>query len=300
MSSDITDYFLLRSLPKLTLPVDLCRFKRALSQSFHIVSPHRFIYDREVIILGSTGNEYVVMFSLKSILCNCPDEHKACKHILFILHALRILKINSDHVTTIPSKILPLIWRQPPLPSVKPFLLDHHTNILCSQHLYPPCYFCSNNSYGSIILCSKCGLLGHKACFMSTCDLGSNCPKCGRVFYALQSNVHHGYRNYLNVLNHFDYLTSSIEQVTFQSASRARKLKSSQNNNVQHDFLRKPHGPVDDVPPLYADPDDQLPREHVLPHVRMAPLLLAHFIPPSPKRKELSDSSPTTNKCRDV
>ena len=212
------------SCPKITLTVEPRRCKRALTQSFHIIAPVGRRY-RGVIIIGSTGNEYVINISTNRIVCNCPDTHTACKHILFLFYTLRLLNSRTTHVTTFPSHLLRALWTKPLQDRVKSALLDDHVNSICFERLYHSCFFCQRNAQGGIILCAKCGFLGHDHCFVSFYQPGDDCPKCGRVFYALKSHVSNGYRNYLNVLSHFGYLTSSPSQGSYQSGSYCRRLQ---------------------------------------------------------------------------
>ena len=216
------------SLPKVTYRIDRRRYERARSQSFHVITPPEEF--RNVFILGSTGNEYIISIRTNLVTCNCPDSHPACKHILFLLHITRLIQPHDCHVTIHPSKFLPLLWKTPKLPLVKASLLDSHTNLLCFQYHYPPCLWCRNSpdhSCGTIILCSKCGYLGHKHCFVRSYTPGSNCPKCNRPFFVLESSCSKRYRNYLNVLHHFDYVTSNISG-SYESGSNGG-LRCSRN-----------------------------------------------------------------------
>ena len=208
------------SRPKITLSVDSRRYERVLTQSFHIITPPDEY--RNIFILGSTGNEYIITITSRNISCNCPDTHMACKHILFILHIIRLIQPHDTHVTIYPSQVLPLVWKHPQMTHVKAVLLDSHTNLLCFRHQYPPCLWCRNgyDHIGStIILCSKCGYLGHKHCFVASYIPGSNCPKCSRPFFILESSRRNGFRNYINVLQHFDYVTPKGSHV-YKSGSK--------------------------------------------------------------------------------
>jgi hypothetical protein len=37
-------------------------------------------------IIGSSGNDYEIHVTSTSVSCSCPDQHQACKHILFLLY----------------------------------------------------------------------------------------------------------------------------------------------------------------------------------------------------------------------
>lgn len=246
--------------------IDKLRYERARTQSFHIITPQCLAPN--IVILGSTGNEYILSISKTAISCNCPDTPVACKHVLFLLHTLRIILPTYTHVKISPSKIIPLLWNRPIHSRVKSVLLDHQANLMCSQPRYSPCYFCHEcpkHSYGTIILCSKCGFLGHKTCVVASYQPGAKCPKCRRVFYALESKISNGYRNYLNILQHFDYITSSQRQVTFRSGSHSCRLRPF-NRRLQQDL---PVRPLDNVP--------------------LPVLSSAHLIPPLPSTNEPCD-----------
>jgi hypothetical protein len=197
---------------RVLIQIDPNRHHRACTQSFHIITPIGENY-HNIFILGSGANEYIITTTRNSISCNCPDSNPACKHILFLLHASGVIEPRTDknHVFINPMKLLSLInssSRKPPLLSAA--LLDSHTNSLCFRHQYPPCFFCNENQAhreATLIICSKCGYLGHQHCFLAAFTAGSNCPKCCRPFFALKARVQNGYRNYLSILKHFDYVT---------------------------------------------------------------------------------------------
>jgi len=197
------------SLPKITYQINPLRYQRAKTQSFHVIKPSPDF--RSVYLLGSTGNEYIISIRTNHFACNCPDSHPGCKHILFLFHITGLIQPHDCHVTIHPSKFLRCLWQTHKLPLVTASLLDSHTNLLCFQYHYPPCLWCRfspDHACGTIILCSKCGYLGHKRCFVLSYTPGSNCPKCNRPFFVLESSRSKQFRNYQNVLDHGDYITS--------------------------------------------------------------------------------------------
>ena len=206
------------------IPLHSRRLHSARTQHFHIITSTN--NQNLFLLLGSTANEYTITVTSSSISCNCQDSHKGCKHILFLCHALGLIRMGDNHILTHPSTFRSLLSSllsaefKPPLLAAS--LLDTHTNFLCSRHAYPPCFFCGrgqSHAASTLIICSKCGYLGHKQCFQLAFTTGSLCPRCSRPFYSLQSPVVKGYRNYKNVLHHFDYLTDTNATNTYQFVS---------------------------------------------------------------------------------
>ena len=243
-----------------TLCIEPGRFHRARTQSFHIITPRQRLKSK-LYMLGSTGNEYIIITKKNSISCNCPDKHKTCKHILFLLHMLNIIHRGDKTVMVKPSTIIPSVWEPSALPLLRPHLLDSSVNSMCYQPAYQNCIHCSQPANGTIIICSKCGFLGHRSCYLKRHVTGMNCPRCGRAFYALQSivdnNGHRNYRNYLNILDHSNCLTSSSRQFTYLSGEYSCKLLPSSQQHQMPIHLHQ----VNHLPPG----EENLPPEFQIP-----------------------------------
>ena len=204
------------------IPLHSRRLHRARTQQFHIISSTN--NQNVFFLLGSTANEYTITVTSSSVSCNCKDSHKGCKHILFLCHALGLIRTGDNHILLHPPTFRSLLSAELKPPLLIASSLDAHTNFLCSRHAYPPCFFCGrgqSHASSTLIICSKCGYLGHKQCFQLAFTPGSLCPRCSRPFYSLQSPVVQGYRNYKNVLHHFDYLTDGNATTTHQFISGA-------------------------------------------------------------------------------
>ena len=204
------------------IPLHSRRLHRARTQQFHIITSTN--NQNVFFLLGSTANEYTITVTSSSVSCNCKDSHKGCKHILFLCHALGLIRTGDNHILLHPPTFRSLLSAEFKPPLLIASSLDAHTNFLCSRHAYPPCFFCGrgqSHASSTLIICSKCGYLGHKQCFQLAFTPGSLCPRCSRPFYSLQSPVVQGYRNYKNVLHHFDYLTDGNATTTHQFISGA-------------------------------------------------------------------------------
>ena len=238
------------TLPKLIIPVDRNRLSRAQTQSFHLIEPRE--PQNNFFILGSTGNEYIISVSSEGLSCNCPDPHKYCKHIFFLLHVTGIVRSTDRCVVLYPTKLFHSIWQSPTNIRLKKAVVDRHTNSLCSVKKNSPCIWCRRDtSYagGTIVICSKCGYLGHDRCFKSVYTPGSTCPRCCRPFFALRSTMSSGYRNYSKVLQHFDYVISN-PLCTFKSGASVRHRNLSAQPLVHPDFQP--------LPPILPDPISSL------------------------------------------
>ena len=215
------------------ISVQIGRFLRARSQTFNVIrTPKRHI----IVILGSTGNAYLISITRTSITCNCPNQTPGCKHILFLLSVLGFLKKHQSHITIRPLSIVQQYSRNTS-PELQACYLDHHTNHLCLAHQYGRCFFCAKKHSGSIIICSECGYLAHKHCYhnyLSTNIENSDqnyCPKCGYLFTPLDCNHKNSYRNYFFVLEHRNYCTDLILN---SSASDSRHPLNPTNCNCPH------------------------------------------------------------------
>ena len=205
--------------PMFTIHWEHRRLQRSQTQPFHIIkTPVNCIF----IVIGSTGNAYVVSVSASSIACNCPDKVSACKHILFILSVCGLIPFGANQTSVSPARLLKLMHAKPSLPKLQLALLDKHTTKLCCTHAYPPCVFCAKHPNEhpdehpcrTLIICSKCGFLSHKNCLSKFLMVDNNsasfneiCPRCGRSSHRLESLFVNGHRNFSHVLRHRGYAT---------------------------------------------------------------------------------------------
>ena len=267
--SSLTDIL---TLPKVIIPVERRRLSRAQSQSFHLIEPRE--PQNNYFVLGSSGNQYIISVSSQGLSCSCPDGNKYCKHILFLLHISGIVRATDRCVVLYPSKLFSSIWQNPKRIRVKKAVLDRHTNYLCTVKKNSPCLWCrrdTNYAGGTIVICSKCGYLGHDRCFRNEYTPGSTCPRCCRPFFALRSTINGGYRNYSKVLLHFDYIISN-PTCSYQSGSSARFCQQ----------FAEPQLPVHQPPahPLFQ------PMPNLLPDPMST--LSSNIVPASPATQESS------------
>ena len=75
---------------KTTTKLDRLCLNRAQTQKLFLIKPpirnqsrhHKQIF---ILIIGATGNEYIISLTKTSLKCNCPDASPVCKHIIFVL-----------------------------------------------------------------------------------------------------------------------------------------------------------------------------------------------------------------------
>ena len=68
----------------ISIHLDPRRLSWASLQKFYVIKTH---LKHIVIVLGSTGNAYLISIKPSIILCNCPDKVRSCKHVIFIVSA---------------------------------------------------------------------------------------------------------------------------------------------------------------------------------------------------------------------
>ena len=197
----------------ITIHVERGRFSRSSTQSFYII---KIRPQHIVLILGSTGNSYLLTIAPSRISCNCPDRFQSCKHILFLVATLGFLPRRVSHLSLSHRSILQRLHAATPSPRLEASLLDRHTTKMCSVHKYPRCFFCAtqptSQPASTLVICSRCGFLCHQPClhdFMANDDnsttFQNSCPRCGRTSVKLTSHISSGYRNFASILQHRGY-----------------------------------------------------------------------------------------------
>ena len=216
-----------------TFSIEPGRLRRASTQPFRLM---KSTVNTIFIVLGSTGNAYVVAVSKESISCNCPDSHPVCKHIVFLLHLSGCS--GRRQLTFSPSNLVKKLHAEPPNPKLKKALLDQHTNQLCSAHIYPHCYFCNRAQSGTLSICSSCGFLSHEHCLQlflaEENDSGSHCPRCGKLSSRLPSEFIGRHRNFFHVLRHRGYACLPPTSTATHSLNNNNHDDNCQNPNHQH------------------------------------------------------------------
>ena len=203
------------SFPKrmITAHVDPGRYSRSSTQAFYII---KTLPQHVILMLGSTGNSYLITITPSCITCNCPDRSQSCKHILFLVATCGFLPRRVSHVSFSRRSILLQLHAAPPSPRLEASFLDNHTLKLCSAHRYPRCFFCAtpptSQPAHTLVLCSRCGFLCHESCLHDFMNDGDNCisfqnlcPRCGRTSVKLFSHISSGYRNFASILQHRGY-----------------------------------------------------------------------------------------------
>ena len=217
----------------ITISIEPDRLCRATTQPFRLMKTS---VNCIFIVLGSTGNAYILTVSNTSISCTCPDSHPACKHILFLLLVSGFS--GCRQLTLSAGNLLQKLHAEPPPSKLRGALLDEHTNNLCSAHNYPSCFFCNQQPSGTLTICSSCGFLSHKHCFqlflLEDNDSVSHCPRCGMQSSRLSSHFIGGHRNFFHILCHQGYRCLPL-------TSMASATTTTTNNNNNNNVSNQPH-----------------------------------------------------------
>ena len=233
----------------ITLFIEPGRQRRSSTQPFCLM---KTTLNSVFIVLGCTGNAYRVSLFDDCITCNCPDVNHACKHVIFLLSSAG-LSLRRQ-LTFSPTDLLEKLHSDKPNPKLKDAFLDDHTNLLCSAHIYPNCYFCNHEPSGTLSICSNCGFLSHDRClqlFLTTeNDSGSHCPRCGTFSTRLTSQFIGRYRNFFHVLRHQGH--QCMSPVASESQCSSVQTANCPHNNTVHfvhpqvsdEFPDPPHFPT--------------------------------------------------------
>ena len=127
------------------IPLHSRRLHRARTQQFHLITSTN--NQNVFFLLGSTANEYTITVTSSSVSCNCKDSHKGCKHILFLCHALGLIRTGDNHILLHPPTFRSLLSAEFKPPLLIASSLDAHTNFLCSRHAYPPASFAAGDNH---------------------------------------------------------------------------------------------------------------------------------------------------------
>jgi hypothetical protein len=63
-----------------------CLSRSRKHQMYKLNTPSRLKSTPNLHIIGASGNDYEMHVTPTSVFCSWPDQHQACKHILFLLH----------------------------------------------------------------------------------------------------------------------------------------------------------------------------------------------------------------------
>ena len=245
----------------ISIHLDPRRLSRASLQNFYVIKTH---LKHIVIVLGSTGNAYLISIKPSTILCNCPDKVRSCKHVIFIVSACGFIdrRHRLSYVNIPFRSLLHQLHATPSPPILDNALLDNHTSKLCSIHTYSPCFFCAlqpaTQPPQTLIICSRCGFLCHTNCLHQYMDdhnnrskYQNNCPRCGRTSVRLKSPFLSGYRNFSSILQHRGYQCQNVQQ---SITTQPRAVTSSTNSfSRNRGFFNDSHGALDPTPIFHAN-----------------------------------------------
>ena len=249
----------------ITVNLEPRRLSRSSLQKFYVIKTH---LKHIIIVLGTTGNAYLISIKPSAIFCNCPDKVYSCKHIIFIVAACGFIsgRHRQSYVNVPFRSLLDQLHRTPSPPLLHESFLDKHSTKLCSAHAYSPCFFCALQPATSppqtLIICSYCGFLCHTLClqrYMEDSHNRSNskniCPRCGRVSVQLTSPFLSGYRNFSSILRHRGYQCKTIRQSNItptQTHSTTSSSHSSIDNN--HDIFSETPDLIPSSPGNLSEP----------------------------------------------
>ena len=180
------------------------------SQRFHVIKTH---LKHVVIVLGNTCNAYLISIKPRGVFCNCPDNCKTCKHIIFLASSCGFINRRLSYARFTQKDLIQQLHSNPPPPLLQDAFLDHNAAALCSIQSYSPCFFCASPAASmppqTLIICSRCGFLCHDHClhvFFANDDnrvkFENHCPRCGKLSVRLSIPFTSGYRNFHSVLHH--------------------------------------------------------------------------------------------------
>ena len=226
----------------ITVHVDPRRYTRSSSQAFYVIKTR---LQHVILMLGSTGNSYLIAITPSRITCNCPDRFQSCKHILFLVATCGVLPRRVSHVSFSRRSLLLRLHAATPSPRLEASLLDKHTTKLCSVHKYPRCFFCAmqptSQPAHTLVVCSKCGFLCHESClhdFMNDDDNYTSfqnlCPRCGRTSVRLTTHMSSGYRNFSCILQHRGYPCLNPPMNALPTTNHARRHTVIPGNTETH------------------------------------------------------------------
>jgi len=220
---------------------DIHRLSRSRKHPMYILdTPSRLQPNPTLHIIGSSGNDYELHVTPTSISCSCPDQHQACKHILFLLHqTMAIFRQGKDLFVHPPT----LIEKINSGKTLQTKYLSPLANNLCVCTLIGNCVICSLPLSKNITICSRCPNAHHTKC------TGTNPPSCpcsDNAYKGLKSTITNGYRNYSTIFQHFSYPLRNPKPNLNQLQNRRRNPVPLQPQNLfQPDNQRS----VNFVPP---------------------------------------------------
>ena len=145
------------------------RLERAKTQRLVLIERDHDAFE----VMGSMGNQYTVRIS-NNHKCNCPDFHKPCKHILFVL--LKVLDMPES----------PLLWKRnlsdeevSDVLKTEPSESKARDNDVC-----PACFDQLDAHDPS---CRRCGNRTHKGCLSLW---KKHCKKTGSAFTCMYCRAH--------------------------------------------------------------------------------------------------------------
>jgi hypothetical protein len=179
------------------------RKQRCIIQKIYLIEtiPSNDLYEKEYVIMGSTGNVYNVIIK-KNPECSCPDfvtRHNRCKHIYFVL--IKIMNItNVDQENFTNEQLIDMFCN---IPKVALLIDDNKkqkyellksvkSKTIPQKNIDDICPICLDDldDGSEIDFCKfSCGKTIHKLCFsMWIKKMPANCVYCKNSWYGHTNN----------------------------------------------------------------------------------------------------------------
>jgi len=221
--------------------VDPRRRQKSKNEFFYIIPTNDILeYQPQIILTGSSGNEYRISFTIDSISCTCPDfksssyayPQKLCKHILFILQQIKFdISYGVHHFR--PDQILTNLERY----SLSNHYIDNTTARLCKSHHRSKCFLCNHYLHNTILTCPLCAVPFHPNCIQQE----NICPSCRTKTQYISSFLCGSYRNLSNILTYGGYtLSKTLAHNLTNNSNAKRKSTETSPNTTQHIIKNKP------------------------------------------------------------
>jgi len=234
---------------------DIHRLSRSRKHPMYILdTPSRLQPNPTLHIIGSSGNDYELHVTPTSISCSCPDQHQACKHILFLLHqTMAIFRQGKDLFVHPPT----LIGKINSGKTLETKYLSPLANNLCVCIHNANCQLCDLPLSGNVTICSRCPKAHHTKC---AGNIPSLCQCSYNPYVGLKSTIMNGYRNYSSIFLHFSYPLRDPKRKVIKRPLHRRNRILPPPRNV---FLPDSHHSTNLVPqsPIAANQNETVPQQ---------------------------------------
>jgi hypothetical protein len=223
---------------------DIHRLSRSRKHPMYILdTPSRLQQNPILHIIGSSGNDYDIHVTPTSISCSCPDQHQACKHILFLLYQTMAIFRRGKDLFVHPPTLIEKINSGKTLQSK---YLSPLANNLCVCTHNANCKLCNQPLSGNLTICSRCPNAHHTKCAAS---IPPSCPCSNNPYKGLKSTITNGYRNYSSIFQHFSYPLRIPKPIVNRLQNRQNQRRNVVPLQPQNLFQPDNNRSINFVPP---------------------------------------------------